>query len=188
VTPAASAIVSGSPTPIVVTQTEVVTYQPPARAADTALGACFGPSVRVQRLGAWSCTVGNEIFDPCFGDKDSMTVVCIRNPWEPDTLRQISLLNRACEGSVGTNYCDVTDMPPSTAPQPRPWAFETAEGSKCGLQRGTTGQYRGESVPYGCQDGATILGYPTEGTVWTVRVADVPSEVIETVSLVRVWQ
>jgi hypothetical protein len=132
--------------------------------------------------------VGSEIFDPCFGDKDATTVVCIRNPWEPDTLRQVTLLDPACVGGVGTNYCTITELPPSTAPQPRPWAFETAEGSKCGLQRGTVGQYRGELVPYGCQDGATVLGFPDDGTVWTVRVADTATGNVETVALVRVWQ
>jgi hypothetical protein len=142
----------------------------------------------VERIGAWSCAVGNEIHDPCFGDRDARAVVCIGNPWEPDTLLQINLLDRACETRLGPDLCQVAALPPSTRPEPRPWAFETVQGSRCGLQRGTLGQYRGEIVPYGCEDGATVVGYPTAGTVWTVRVARPGSGTLETVPLVRVWQ
>jgi hypothetical protein len=49
-------------------------------------------------------------------------------------------------------------------------------------------QYQGEVVPYGCDDGATVVGFPTADTVWTVRVANVGAGIVETVPLVRVWQ
>jgi len=174
--------------PVAVTRTEVLTYSPPASASVTATGICFGWSVRVERVGAWSCAVGNEIQDPCFGDREARSVACIRNPWEPDTLIQINLLDRACETRLGTDLCVIAELPPSTRQEARPWAFETAQGSRCGLQRGTVTQYQGEIVAYGCDDGATVVGFPTADTVWTVRVAGTDSGVIETVPLVRVWQ
>jgi hypothetical protein len=33
-----------------------------------------------------------------------------------------------------------------------------------------------------------VLGFPDDGTVWTVRVADTATGNVETVPLVRVWQ
>jgi hypothetical protein len=183
-----NATAAALPTPLAVTRTEVITYSPPASAPSSATGVCFGLSVRVARLGAWSCSIGNEIRDPCFGDPTATSVICIRNPWEPDTLVQINLLDPACTTQVGTDLCAVAELPPSTSGEPRPWAFETAQGTLCGLQRGTLGQYQGQIVPYGCEDAATIVGYPTAGTVWTVRVVDNGSGAIETVPLVRVWQ
>lgn len=98
----------------------------------------------------------------------------------------MELLSRACENAVlGDAFCSITEIPPS--PEPRPWAFRLPFGAVCLLMQGTLGQYRGELVPYSCDEGTTIIGYPSEGIVWTVEtvVRDGPRMRLP---LVTVWQ
>jgi len=164
----------------------MIIFAPPSSAQVGVAGNCFGLSLPVVRLGAWRCMASSEIYDPCFGAADAREVICVRNPAEPDAAIRMELLSRACENAVlGNVFCSITEVPP--LPEPRPWAFRLPSGAVCVLLQGTVGQYQGELVPYSCDDGTTIIGFPTDGAVWTVEavVRDGPRT---SVPLVTVWQ
>ncbi len=149
-------------------------------------GNCFGLSLPVARLGAWRCMASNEIYDPCFGAPNARQVICVESPAKPDDAVRMDLLSRACENAVlGNALCSITEIPPS--PEPRPWAFRLPSGVICMLLQGTLGQYEGDLVPYSCEDGSTVIGYPSEGTIWTVEAVDREGR-RTSVPLVTVWQ
>ena len=61
--------------------TKVVEYRPTKGDKTSATIICTGLSSSVPRPGAWRCTTGNVIYDPCFEAADSQgNVICASDP------------------------------------------------------------------------------------------------------------
>jgi hypothetical protein len=81
--------------------TQVITYAPWAAAgtlgsrisaASTQSGSCFSTSSATTAAGAYRCTVGNSLYDPCFADATSSAgEVACPNPQNPDSVVVIKL-------------------------------------------------------------------------------------------------
>jgi hypothetical protein len=163
-------------------QTEVIIFAP-AEAANITDGSCFAPSIAVTRQGAWRCTAGNLLYDPCFGRTDAMEVVCVTDPSKLDEAVKIRL-------------ADPLPQVPQALGRGRPWFVETSDGLTCGFLTGATGEVNGQRVNYRCSDGSYLIGDPTPETTWTAtKIA--PSGGLPplgmslpqtTVNLRRVWQ
>jgi hypothetical protein len=164
-------------------KTEVVIFAPPAEVANVTDGSCFAPSVVVTQQGAWRCSAGNLLYDPCFGRTDAMEVVCVIDPSKPDEAVKIRLANRLPQ----------IPQAPHTA---RPWFVETNDGVTCSFLTGATGEVNGQRVNYKCSDGSYLLGDPTRDTTWTAtKIAlsgglPAPGKSVPqtTVNLRRVWE
>ncbi len=124
-----------------VQKTEVQIFQPAVPSGASRSGGCWTDSIAVARRGAWRCTVGNEIYDPCFSNSAlSGAVICDANP---------------AKGSPGFVLKLTKPLPkPSaqTLPHPRPWLVKLTDGAMCQIQTGTIAFVAGIEVPYGCSD------------------------------------
>jgi hypothetical protein len=124
-----------------INQTKVTLFQPAIPISPSRTGDCWTDSIAVARSGGWRCTVGNEIYDPCFSRPGlSRAVICDANP---------------AKGSAGfvLNLTKPLPKPSSQCPAyPRPWLVKLADGTECEIQTGTIAQVDGIAVPYGCSD------------------------------------
>jgi hypothetical protein len=165
-------------------KTEVVIFAPPAEAAHITDGSCFAPSIAITQQGAWRCTAGNLLYDPCFGRTDAMEVVCVSDP---------SKLDEAVKIRLADPLPQVPQVPHGAG---RPWFVETSDGVRCGFLSGATGEINGQRVNYRCSDGSYLIGDPTPDTTWTAtKIAlsgGLPPPGMSlpqtTVKLRRVWQ
>lgn len=75
--------------------TEIIYYAPPQTLPDAVQsGSCFANSIAdPYRADAWRCTVGNEIYDPCFETSKSGTLLCGMNPLKDYPGFQLKLLS-----------------------------------------------------------------------------------------------
>ena len=65
---------AGQASTATITATQVITYSPGPPTGEPQAGRCWTNSLAVWRDDAWRCIVGNEIYDPCFSEDDS--VIC----------------------------------------------------------------------------------------------------------------
>jgi hypothetical protein len=162
-------------------RTEVSIFNPPVPNAPVREGYCWTSSIAARRAGAWRCTIGNAIQDPCFSTPDiSNSVICGANPATSDT----GFLMRLTKPLPAANV----------AASPAPWIVELAIGqgqvpgpyampppkTYCSPLTGTMPLVDGLAVPYACweahveskpQLGDTqigLLGDFNSGKVWTV--------------------
>jgi len=163
--------------------TEVVNFTPAVPNAPQGQGYSWSPSIALSRAGAWRCTIGNAIHDPCFTTSDvSDAVICDANPATSDA----GFLMRL------TKPLPVTS--PVALPKPAPWIVELAIGqgqlpnpyampppkTYCSAMTGTLPMVDGLAVPFSCWEahveskpklGDTqigLLGDFNPGRVWTV--------------------
>ena len=153
-----------------VEQTEVVAYKPElSKNEEVKSGSCWTQSIAVSRAGAWRCTVGNEIHDPCFTTAESKEeLVCGADP---------------VSGAVGFGL-KLTKPLPKAEGEPAagsPWILQLENGSVCRPYTGTMPVTDKGGVSYYCElpgdksggDGTCDTGLLadslTKGTVWTVR-------------------
>jgi basic membrane protein A len=165
-----------------VTATEVIAFVPAEIPTDTQSGSCFAGAIGLGRDDAYRCTVGNQIYDPCFVVDDIPTVVCGANP---------------ATGETGF-MLDLTE--PLPAPEPgnlaQPWLIELADGQVCGLMTGTVVGVDDRIAPYGCPDGSYLFqDFQQEGDVWLAEKAVIGVndngyfiEASEMVPIRTVWQ
>lgn len=121
-----------------------------------ATGYCWVESLVV--IGAYRCSAGNHIYDPCFAPAlNSTEVACSYAPWSPVTLMMLSRSLPALTDNAA---------PTSSAP----WAIELANGQRCVRTQGTIGEIGGVSMVYGCGSDNSEAGYVATGTEpWTVE-------------------
>ena len=125
--------------------TKVVPYQPTSfTATQTVSGSCWTSSVAAPRAGAYRCTAGNAIFDPCFVGTGTGTVDCPDPAADPDQQTGTVIQLTAALPAAST----ATPSPSS------PWRFRLADGAVCGDMTGTIMP----GHPYGCAPA------PTAGT------------------------
>jgi len=140
-----------------VTATEVITFVPAEIPAETQTGSCFASAIGLGRDDAYRCTVGNQIYDPCFVVDDTPTVICGANPATGET------------GFV----LDMTEpLPaPETGNLAQPWLIELADGQVCGLMTGTVVGVGDRIAPYGCPDRSYLFEDFQKGEVWLAEKA-----------------
>lgn len=164
-----------------VTATEVIIFTPADIPADTQAGSCFTNAIGLSREDAWRCTVGNQIFDPCFAVGDAPTLICGADPATGETGFVLELTEPLPE--------------PETGQPGRPWLIELADGQICGLLTGTVPGAADRIAPYGCPDGSYLFEDFQQGQVWLAEKAVIGLnedgyfvEQSELVPIRRVWQ
>lgn len=139
--------------------TIVVEFYPVGMRGEEREGYCWTGSVAVWRPGAWRCTSGNRIYDPCFSlETGAPVVVCGATPFNDGWGFELRL----------TRPLPPDDPPPRG---PHPWIVELADGTRCSAFQGTMPVVEGEAAAYGCGEGWYLLGQPQPGRVWTARRA-----------------
>jgi hypothetical protein len=152
-------------TPLTIAQTTVIRFAPPLPSeGDTKDGSCWTESIAVTRPGAWRCSVGNSISDPCFtvaGNRDQL--VCGADP----ALR--------ADGFV----LKLTKPLPKLAHRSRkaePWIFQLSDGSICEAMTGTLSPVNGEPARWSCaihnRDQVRPRGVVTSLTPGKIWMAD----------------
>ncbi|MHB0876592.1 MAG: hypothetical protein ACYC5O_11185 [Anaerolineae bacterium] len=149
-----SAAATGTTT---VTRTEVIDYQPAVPSLSEP-GSCFTASLAVMRPGAYRCTVGNSILDPCFTAADGETIVCDADPVTESEGFRLDL-------------SEPLPTPEPTVPGatgPAAWLIRFADGVYCNYATGATGGVGEERINYLCSDQSVVIGdIDTSGDVWT---------------------
>ena len=152
-------------TPLTIAQTRVIRFAPPLPSeGDTREGSCWTESIAVTRPGAWRCSVGNSISDPCFtvaANRDQL--VCGADP----ALR--------ADGFV----LKLTKPLPKLAHRSRkaePWIFQLSDGSICEAMTGTLSPVNGEPARWSCaihnRDQVRPSGVVTSLTPGKIWMAD----------------
>jgi len=153
-----------------VDRTAVHTFQPALPAHGKVVeGSCWTGSLAVARSGAWRCTVGNEIHDPCFTTSVGPgELVCDADP---------------VSGESGFTLKLTQPLPDAgnTAKKGSPWVVQLANGAVCRPYTGTmpiTDQGAisfycvlsddPEAAAGSCQTGL-LADSVKEGTVWTAN-------------------
>jgi hypothetical protein len=168
-------------------RTEVIIFTPAVPNAPQQQGYCWTPSIALSRAGAWRCTIGNAIEDPCFTTPDvSDAVICGANPATSDA----GFLTRLTKPLPATTAVAL----PKPSPASSAWIVELAIGqgqvpnpyalpppkTYCSAMMGTLPMVDGLAVPFSCWEahveskpklGDTqigLLGDFNPGRVWTV--------------------
>lgn len=145
-----------------ISATQVITYTPELPTGAARQGSCWTSSLAVWRANAWRCSVGNEIYDPCFTVGDS--VVCGADPLTPGAAFALKL----------TEPLPAADVPADTSGHA--WQIELPDGTKCGFATGATGVVGDERINYLCNrtdpnGEVVVLGDLQPGVVWMAHRA-----------------
>jgi hypothetical protein len=148
--------------PLTTTETEVVRFMPEVPGGKPQKGSCWTESIAVSRSGAWRCTVGNGISDPCFtiaGKRGQL--VCGANP----ALKSDGFILKLTK-----------PLPKSTHAEQKvePWIFRLADNSVCEAMTGTLSPVNDEPARWACAihirdqvRPAGLVTALTPGKVWT---------------------
>jgi putative hemolysin len=147
---------------VTITATQVITYTSGPPTGEPREGSCWTSSLAVWREDAWRCTVGNEIYDPCFSSGES--VICGANPTTPTVSFILTL----------TEPLPEPEAPGDTAGHA--WLVELADGTVCGYATGATGGVGDDRINYLCpspdpSQSVVILGDLRPGAVWMAKRA-----------------
>lgn len=151
--------------PLSVSKTEVITFAPPLPEGRRVDGSCWTHSIAVPRPGAYRCSVGNAINDPCFAVPPNPDVlVCGANP-AMKTAGFALKLTKSLPADV-----------PAAPQSPHPWLMRLADGSICEAMTGTMAAVNGNPAPWACaihiRDQIRPTGVITKitpGKVWTAE-------------------
>jgi hypothetical protein len=174
-------------------KTEVIRYFPKIPSKKKS-GHCWIESVvAAERPGAWRCTVGNRIYDPCFDTPTDFAIgganriVCNSYPYNESGAFILSLTEPLPQ--IDPNE-DVRTK------EPQAWLVELLDGRFCHFSSGATSVFYGERVNYFCEEDAqdrttVLLGYPTRGKLWKAysSITDEGGKVLgnEEVGIKRAW-
>lgn len=179
--------------PAAVTETSVIMFAPPLPTGAAREGSCWTTSNAVMRPGAYRCTVGNSIEDPCFAvppNRDKL--VCGADP----ILKKDGFVLKL------TKPLPTDTIPPSVSPEP--WMFRLADGSSCVAMTGTLVAVNGEPARWSCmifiRDQVRPMGAVTKltpGKIWTaerfsenaIRPGNMTRKVVgETIPVRAIWE
>jgi hypothetical protein len=139
--------------------TSVIFYIPGAPSGPAQEGSCWTRSIAIPRPGAWRCTVGNQIYDPCFATPSgSGTLVCGADPGLGKDGFPLKLTK-----ALPTNLTAPPEQPPV-------WMFELADGSICEPFTGTMPMVGGEPARWSCFVPSSNSGRPVEQRGLVTRV------------------
>ncbi|HKN12091.1 MAG TPA: hypothetical protein VJX68_02755 [Candidatus Binatus sp.] len=150
--------------PLIVAQTSVIRFMPAVPSGDVREGSCWTESIAVTRSGAWRCTVGNAISDPCFtvpANHDEL--VCDADP----ALKTDGFVLKLTK-----------PLPRSSRPDRKaePWVFRLADNSICEAMTGTLSPVNGEPAQWACaihiRDQVRPSGLVTALTPGKIWIAD----------------
>jgi hypothetical protein len=134
--------------------TKFVIFHPSGTPKSSVSGNCgMGESSALDRVDAWRCIVGNEIYDPCFSARPHATsVICDASPLKP----------------AGFILKLATPLPTHLPVHNKQvWMMKLGDGVICGFLSGATGGIGQQRINYGCTDKTYVLGYPqAQGKVW----------------------
>ena len=170
----------------IVTMTEVIQFTPAIPTGPAQSGSCWENSVAVSRDGAWRCTMGNDIADPCFAVGEKPTIVCGADPSANEAGFIVNL----------TEPLPKSYIPAQARQAYRGWLIRLTDGTVCGFATGATTVVNGERANYLCTDRSVILGDLKPGRVWTAQKAVISvgangpqlDKGPETVAIRTVWQ
>jgi hypothetical protein len=153
---------SGTTTTAAQTPTSVRIYSPvnasgglAATVTQRGNGSCFTNSIAIVRPDAWRCSVGNDLYDPCFEVNQTQVLCPIDGPWTNNGLliSVHSLPNASSVKSQGTSGL--------------PWAIELADGAKCLPLTGATNVIASQRLGYDCTRGVGLYGsVQRSSSVW----------------------
>jgi hypothetical protein len=162
-------------------RTVVSIFNPPVPNAPVREGYCWTSSIAARRAGAWRCTIGNAIEDPCFSTPDiSNSVICGANPATSDAGFLMRLTKPLPAANVAASPAPwIVELAIGQGQVPAPYAMPPPK-TYCSPLTGTMPLVDGLAVPYACweahveskpQLGDTqigLLGDFNSGKVWTV--------------------
>ncbi len=161
---AASAHAQVPVSPLIVSQTSVIRFTPAVPSGDVREGSCWTESIAVGRSGAWRCTVGNSISDPCFTiSANHNELVCDANP----ALKRDGFVLKLMK-----------PLPKSSRPDQKtePWVFRLADNSICQAMTGTLSPVNGAPARWSCaihiRDQVRPSGLVTKLTPGKIWMAD----------------
>jgi hypothetical protein len=137
------------------------TLRPGLRATAAFGGTCDTGSFVVA--GAFRCSAGTVIRDPCYLDAAQSTaqrtvVVCAADPWSSAVVRL--RLTQAPKADHGA--------PPGGPP----WALTLASGRRCVFASGATSVVAGRRLSYVCGRARVLFGRPDDSApTWRIRQA-----------------
>ncbi len=145
-----------------ITATQVITYTPAIPTGEPQEGSCWTSSLAVWRPNAYRCTVGNQIYDPCFAEGDS--VICGADPTTEETGFVLKL----------TQPLPTPETPQDAAAHA--WLVELADGTVCGFATGATYAVGGDRANYLCPSSdpkqqVALVGDLQPGKVWMAKRA-----------------
>ena len=123
--------------------------KPRLRVVQAVRGSCFTGSIADQsRPGAWRCSAGNAILDPCIATAQSgRRLACFSAPWD----NRIVLLRLTRALPLGQGNTD-------QSPEGNPWGVELASRERCTLETGAEGIVSGRPITYNCEHRGIIVG------------------------------
>jgi len=150
--------------PLIVSATSVIQFMPAIPGGDVQQGSCWTESIAVTRPGAWRCSVGNGISDPCFtlpGKRGEL--VCGADP-ALKTEGFVLKLTKPLPKSTRSNQ------------KAEPWVFRLADNSICEAMTGTLSPVNGEPARWACaihiRDQVRPAGLVTALTPGKIWMAD----------------
>jgi eukaryotic-like serine/threonine-protein kinase len=121
-------------------------------------GSCFTSSNVIARSDAWRCSVGNELYDPCFTVNQTQVLCPNDGPWANRGI----LVN--VPGGL-TNSTGVKDQGTSGLP----WAIQLADGSRCLPIGGASNVIANQRLNFDCTGGLGLYGnVQRSGEVWMI--------------------
>jgi hypothetical protein len=193
---------SNQSTPAQIIQpTQVVPYVSDIPASGTAIrsGSCWTNSIAAPyRADAWRCTVGNEIYDPCFEiltSTSTKNLLCGINPTNPTASSTFMLQLIKSLPAPGAM--------PSLTPPNWAWAVMLADGTYCTPFTGTRPfAATGEAAYYDCDSQNPTEEYifgdlNSSSSTWTAAVGTLSKststyppavESLQNIPVETVWQ
>jgi hypothetical protein len=156
--------------------TQVIVFYPKGVPTQERTGSCWEGSVFLNRVDAWRCTSGDNIYDPCFSiSGNSQAEICYIRPLDNSTSFKLNLTEPLpAHWPVSTNSAWANSA----------WVFELADGTNCRILGGATAAFGGKRVNYSCADGWYVLGDLQKGKVWIaqkIRLSSDFSSIVESV-------
>jgi hypothetical protein len=140
-------------------------------------GSCFTTSNVTTRTDAYRCTVGNNLYDPCFSVNQSQVLCPLDGPWaNHGLLMDVSSLPSTPGGSQdqGTNG--------------QPWAIQLSGGTNCMSISGATSLIAGQRLGYDCTGGVGLYGnVQRSGPVWMIFVGTPHSSTLAPKPIMVAW-
>lgn len=142
--------------------TQVVTFRPAIPGGHPIKGSCWTGSIATDRPGAWRCTAGDMIYDPCFSVLSAPAiVVCEADPFQK--LGVALQLTKPLPAAAKTRCKDCV------------WALELADGSTCTVAgTGTLAMVAGQPLRWDCPNpSCSGSGCPEIGIVGDLKLGKV---------------
>ena len=146
--------------------TQVTWFTPSVPSGPIQEGSCWTRSIAADRPGAWRCTIGNGIHDPCFQVPPMENqVICDATP----------VLGKSGFVMKLTKALPLVTEPPASSPSP--WLLQLEDGSVCAPFTGTRPAVNNEPAEWSCIKPGVLPSPRTRslvtkvhpGKVWTAE-------------------